>query len=121
MNNNNPIKARLYIGGLKSLFVDIVSTLEEIENTGSMPADMLQTFEDVKNAIDMTIKQLKRTSTSIKCCDHAPEVKEEKDCESCDQPVNECECDSLEQEEEEEVLTKSKPKPIKKVLSKNKK
>lgn len=97
MNNNNPIKARLYIGGLKSLFVDIVNSLEEIENTGNVPIDLLQTLEDVKNAIDMTTNQLKRTSAGMKCCEHAPEPKEEKVCEGCGQPPNECECEFCEE------------------------
>ena len=62
-NDNGPIKARMFVGGLKSLFIDMAETLDEVEKTGSMPVDMLQSLLNVKAAIDMTLIQLSKTKT----------------------------------------------------------
>jgi hypothetical protein len=114
-NDNGPLKARMFVGGLKSLFIDMAETLEEVEKTGQMPVDILQSLMDIKSAIDMTLVQLSKAS--VRCCDHAPEcnhVEDEEDeedlmCEDCDEPVQDCEC-----EEEEEPP----PPPVKKQKSK---
>ena len=71
------LKARLYVGGLKSLFGDM---LAEIEKTGQMPKDMLNNLDDVKEAIDLTVLHLKKAM--MKCCSHAAD--EEHDCSDDD-------------------------------------
>lgn len=105
-NDNGPIKARMFVGGLKSLFIDMAETLDEVEKTGSMPVDMLQSLLDVKAAIDMTLIQLSKTK--MRCCEHAPacdhddedeDCDDELFCEGCDFPCEECECED-EQEDE---------------------
>ena len=63
------LKARLYVGGLKSLFGDMHDMIAEIEKTGQMPKDMLNNLDDVKEAIDLTVLHLKKAM--MKCCSHA--------------------------------------------------
>ena len=70
------LKARLYVGGLKSLFGDMHDMIAEIEKTGQMPKDMLNNLDDVKEAIDLTVLHLKKAM--MKCCSHAAD--EEHDC-----------------------------------------
>lgn len=134
-NENGAIKARMFVGGLKSLFIDIAETLDEVEKTGSMPVDMLQSLLDIKTAIDMTLIQLSKTQ--MRCCEHAPECEHSDDedddgefaedeydqgrveddidsCEDCDEPEDECVCD----EDEEPLLPPRKPTLVKKVESK---
>ena len=97
MSKNAPIRARLFIGGLKSLFIDMATTIEEIEKTGQMPIDLLESFEDVKTAIDMAVLQLVKTSEMSRCCSHAPEVHHEEDeCEVCGLSEDDCECEEEE-------------------------
>jgi flavoprotein len=125
MNNNSPLKARMFVGGLKSLFIDMAETLDEVEKTGSMPVDILQSLMDIKSAIDMTLIQLSRAS--VRCCEHAPECPhtegdEEDDeqelmCEGCDESLEECECEE-EEEEEEEPPPPPPPPPVKKQKNK---
>jgi hypothetical protein len=100
-NDNGSIKARMFVGGLKSLFVDMAETLEQVEKTGTMPLDMLQSLLDIKSAIDMTLIQLSKTQ--MRCCEHAPECvhSEEKVCEECQEVVEECLCEEEEEEEED--------------------
>lgn len=124
IKNNGPLKARLFIGGLKSLFVELVEALDEVEKTGAMRADMIGTLVDVKTAIDLTLKQLQ--SAQVRCCDHSPECEqgddeEEEDCDdeeqvscmncgvSCDSAYCDfCE-DSEDDEEEEETIVAPPP------------
>ena len=94
-NNNGPIKARMFVGGLKSLFVDMAETLEQVEKTGTMPVDMLESLLDVKAAIDMTLIQLNKTQ--MRCCDHAPACShDEEECEECGEEIKNCECEFCE-------------------------
>lgn len=74
------LKARLYVGGLKSLFGDMHDMIAEIEKTGQMPKDMLHNLDDVKEAIDLTVLHLKKAM--MKCCSHAAD--EEHDCSDDD-------------------------------------
>lgn len=74
------LKARLYVGGLKSLFGDMHDMIAEIEKTGQMPKDMLNNLDDVKEAIDLTVLHLKKAM--MKCCSHAAD--EEHDCSDDD-------------------------------------
>ena len=109
---NHPLKARMYIGGLKSLFGDMHDMIADIEKTGRVPVDLIKSFLDVKDAIDLTIAQLKRSS--VRCCDHGDHPHSECDeecyddedddtdaCEGCGEPCEDCECDVDEEEEEE--------------------
>ena len=75
------LKARLYVGGLKSLFGDMHDMIAEIEKTGQMPKDMLNNLDDVKEAIDLTVLHLKKAM--MKCCSHAAD--EEHDCSDDDE------------------------------------
>ena len=132
-NNNGPIRARMFVGGLKSLFIDMAETLDQVEKTGTMPVDMLQSLLDVKAAIDMTLIQL--TKTQMRCCEHAPACSHEEECEDCGEGQESCECynddeddmgddeedDDEEDLEEEEVpvivpVKKSKAKVVKSKL-----
>lgn len=65
---NHPLRARMYVGGLKSLFGDMHDTLVDVEKTGNMPNDMLQNLLDVKQAIDLTVAELKKVV--VRCCEH---------------------------------------------------
>lgn len=94
------LKARLYVGGLKSLFGDMHDMIAEIEKTGQMPKDMLNNLDDVKEAIDLTVLHLKKAM--MKCCSHAAD--EEHDC-SDDDDDNE---DEVVEEVIQEVPVKQK-------------
>jgi len=137
MSDNSPVKARMFVGGLKSLFLDMAETLEQIEKTGAMPVDMLESLVDVKAAIDMTLVELNKNK--IRCCEHEGNCyheSQEEECESCEQPLVDCECEFCEEcgeemhdcecEEQEEPLPPQKSViPIKKqetkvVISKKK-
>lgn len=65
---NHPIKARMYIGGLKSLLVDIVNEIEEIEKTGGVSGKFIENLVDVKAAIDLTLTEFKKVT--VRCCEH---------------------------------------------------
>ena len=71
------IKARLYIGGLRSILSDMSELLTEVEKTGEVPSNIEQSLLDVSEAIQMTIKRLKMVTN--KCCDHSEETEEEID------------------------------------------
>jgi len=108
--SNGPLKARLFVGGLKSLFLDMANTLEEVEKTGAMPIDILESLSDVKDAVDLTLSQLNRLPQRTKqCCEHSEhcekgddeedeedddenEDEEELYCEDCDLSLTDCEC-----------------------------
>ena len=93
------LKARLYVGGLKSLFGDMHDMIAEIEKTGQMPKDMLNNLDDVKEAIDLTVLHLKKAM--MKCCSHAAD--QDHDCSDDDD--NE---DELVEEVIQEVPVKQK-------------
>ena len=95
------LKARLYVGGLKSLFGDMHDMIAEIEKTGQMPKDMLNNLDDVKEAIDLTVLHLKKAM--MKCCSHAAD--EEHDCSDADDDDNE---DEVVEEVIQEVPVKQK-------------
>ena len=40
-NNNGPIKARMFVGGLKSLFIDMAETLDEVFDAHRLVATKL--------------------------------------------------------------------------------
>lgn len=69
---NHPLKARLFIGGLKSLFGDMHDMLEEVEKTGQMSRDMITSLTDVHEAIDLAVDELKKVMSP--CCDHSPDA-----------------------------------------------
>lgn len=124
MEKNHSLKARMYLGGLKSLFADMHDLIEGVEKTGSMPSGMLQNLFDTKEAIDLTLQQLKRAT--VRCCDHdhnhsceeENENEEDEDdeiyCEDCDLSLEDCDCEEEEDEEEEEP----QPQPQIKKLTK---
>ena len=131
---NHALKARMYIGGLKSLFGDMHDMIADIEKTGRVPADLIQSFIDVKEAIDLTVFQLKKAS--VRCCDHADHPHAECDeecldgsdddeeeglyCEGCDERCEDCECDTDEDDvEEEEPPPPPKKSSAKKPSAKN--
>lgn len=62
------IKARMFIGGLKSMFGNMHDALTEVEKDGVMPRRLFDELLDVKDAIEMTLNQLYRAQA--KCCDH---------------------------------------------------
>ena len=124
MEKNHSLKARMYLGGLKSLFADMHDLIEGVEKTGSMPSGMLQNLFDTKEAIDLTLQQLKRAT--VRCCDHdhnhsreeENENEEDEDdeiyCEDCDLSLEDCDCEEEEDEEEEEP----EPEPQQKAVTK---
>jgi hypothetical protein len=121
------VKARLYIGGLKSLFAEMAEALDEVEQTGKMPMELFVALEDVKGAVDLTLTQLK--ASVVKCCDHGQdcgnpyeeeeEETEEEECDDCGGLYDcqgECGTPAVEEEEEENQkveLTKRKGKASK--------
>jgi len=125
MEKNHSLKARMYLGGLKSLFADMHDLIEGVEKTGSMPSGMLQNLFDTKEAIDLTLQQLKRAT--VRCCDHdhnhsceeENENEEDEDdeiyCEDCDLSLEDCDCEEEEEDEEEE---EPQPQPQVKKLTK---
>ena len=123
-NNNGPIKARMFVGGLKSLFIDMAETLDEVEKTGTMPVDMLQSLLDVKAAIDMTLIQLSKTQ--MRCCEHAPACShDDEECEDCGEGQESCECynsdeDDMDEEDDEDLEEEEVPVivPVKKSKAK---
>jgi hypothetical protein len=123
---NSQLKAKLYIGGLKSLFGDLHDAMAEVEKSGQMPGDMIQSLIDVKDAVDLTITQLKRAV--VPCCSHHQQPELEGDDDDDDDESEECEseceecgeqgCDgACEEDEEPELEIKEELLPI----TKNKK
>lgn len=134
---NHPLKARMYIGGLKSLLIDIVNEIEEIEKTGGVSSKFAETLVDVKSAIDLTLTEFKKVT--VRCCDHGESHDscdeschdDHEYCEECGEEECVCEegrveddvdycseCGELEDEcicEEEDALPVRKPKQIKKL------
>lgn len=117
---NHPLKARIYIGGLKSLLIDVVGTIEDIEKSGGVPSDFIETLQDVKGAIDLTLNEFKKVV--IRCCDHGTahdkcddscddSIDDEEYCAECDEICDECVCDE-EDDEAEEVIPPSKVKKV---------
>ena len=120
---NHPLKARMYVGGLKSLLVDIASTIEEIENSGNVPQSFVENLVDLKEAIDLTVNEFKKVV--VKCCDHGeghdscseecdeddPEDDDELYCEECGVSLDGCVC----KEEEEPPPPPPRKVPAKKL------
>ena len=52
---NHPLKARMFVGGLKSLLIGVVETLDNIEKTGAVSKDFVEELGDVRTAIDLTL------------------------------------------------------------------
>lgn len=106
MEKNHSLKARMYLGGLKSLFADMHDMIEGIEKTGNMPGSMLQNLIDVKEAVDLTVSQLKRAT--IQCCEHDDHCDDDDDdgYEDDDEYHNDGydDDDLMEEEEEEEEV-----------------
>lgn len=106
---NHALKARMYLGGLKSMFVDFVTMIEEIEKTGEVSKEFVDGLENVKSAIDLTTKEFSKMV--IRCCEHGT-AHEECDAE-CQEEDNEEE--KVEQKVKKVLQPKAKPeKAIKK-------
>ena len=108
MEKNHSIKARMYLGGLKSLFADMHDMIEGVEKTGNMPSGMLQNLVDTKEAIDLTLQQLKKAT--VQCCEHDDSCEDEDEdededeelyCEDCDLSLADCDCEDEDYEEPE--------------------
>ena len=92
---NHPLKARMYVGGLKSVLVDIVNDIEEIEKTGGVPSKFIESLIDIKAAIDLTLAEFKKVT--VRCCEHGTEHDVCDD--SCSDDVDHCdECGEFEDE-----------------------
>jgi hypothetical protein len=105
MEQNHSLKARMYLGGLKSLFADMHDMIEGVEKTGNMPGSMLQNLVDVKEAIDLTLQQLKKAT--VQCCEHDDSCEDEDEdeelyCEDCDLSLADCDCEEEDYEQEED-------------------
>ena len=111
----------MYLGGLKSLFADMHDMIENIEKTGNMPGSMLNNLVDVKEAIDLTLQQLKRAT--VQCCehdDHCDEYNDEEElCEDCELSLTDCVCsmededdDEEDEDDDEEEVPESQPKAV---------
>jgi hypothetical protein len=94
---NHGLKARMYLGGLKSLFVDFVTMIEEIEKTGEVSKEFVEGLENVKAAIDLTTKEFNKMV--VRCCEHGTSHEE------CDD-----DCHDEEEQEVSEPEPKVKPK-----------
>lgn len=121
---NHPLKARMFVGGLKSLLIDVVNDIEEIEKTGGVSNKFVEGLVDVKAAIDLTLLEFKKVT--VRCCEHGEahdtcdascsdddycsecespscvcgRVDDDVDhCPDCEEYEDECVCD-LEEEEE---------------------
>jgi hypothetical protein len=95
--SNHALKARMYLGGLKSMFVDFVTMIEEIEKTGEVSKDFVEGLENVKSAIDLTTKEFSKMV--IRCCEHGTAHEE------CDE-----ECKDEEEVVEQKVKKAPQPK-----------
>lgn len=104
MEKNHSLKARMYLGGLKSLFADMHDMIEGVEKTGNMPGSMLQNLVDTKEAIDLTLQQLKKAT--VQCCEHDDSCEDEDEdeelyCEDCDLSLEDCDCEDEDEDEDE--------------------
>lgn len=98
---NHPLKARMYIGGLKSLFVDLVNEIEQIETNGVVSNKFVENLADVKSAIDLTLTEFKKVT--VRCCEHGSEhdvcdescadEQESDECPDCHAEWDECDCE----------------------------
>lgn len=133
---NHPLKARMFVGGLKSLLIDVVNDIEEIEKTGSVSNKFIECLGDVKSAIDLTLKEFGKVT--VRCCEHGEahgacdksceedycsececdpcscgRVDDDVDrCPDCEEYEDECVCDF--EDDEEEELPPPPPSPFKK-------
>jgi len=108
---NHPLKARMYVGGLKSLLLDIASSIEKIETSGNVPHSFIENLTDLKEAVDLTITEFKKVV--VKCCEHGEthdscsedcddeEMEEKEYCEECGEVLEDCDCEEDEEDEEE--------------------
>ena len=116
MEQNHSLKARMYLGGLKSLFADMHDMIEGVEKTGNMPGSMLQNLVDTKEAIDLTLQQLKKAT--VQCCEHDDSCEDEDEdedeelyCEDCDLSLADCDCEDEDYEDEDEDEEEPEPEP----------
>lgn len=80
---NHLVKARMFIGGLKSLFGEMHDALAEVEKTGVITEQFVDSLSEVKEAIDLAMNELKKISQP--CCEYdKPHNCEEEDCDSND-------------------------------------
>lgn len=87
---NHPLKARMFVGGLKSLLIDIVNEIEEIEKSSGVSNKFVESLVDVKAAIDLTLLEFKKVT--VRCCEHG-EAHDECDdsCSDEEEYCSECE------------------------------
>lgn len=83
---NHPLKARMFVGGLKSLLIDIVNDIEDIEKTGSVSNKFIESLGDVKSAIDLTLKEFGKVT--VRCCEHGESHT------TCDESCSDDDCES---------------------------
>ena len=124
MEQNHSLKARMYLGGLKSLFADMHDMIEGVEKTGNMPGSMLQNLVDTKEAIDLTLQQLKKAT--VQCCEHDDSCEDEDEdeelyCEDCDLSLADCDCEDEDYEDEDEDEPEPEPKTATRKPSKKEK
>jgi hypothetical protein len=93
---NHPLKARMFVGGLKSMLIDVIANVEDIEKSGTVPRDFIQGLTDVKHAIDLTLKEFK--NVTLRCCEHGEHSHSE-----CDEECHEHDIEQDEDEEEEQL------------------
>ena len=80
---NHRVKARMFVGGLKSLFGEMHDALAEIEKTGVITEQFVDSLSEVKEGIDLAMKELKKISEP--CCEYdTPHDCEEDDCDDYD-------------------------------------
>lgn len=127
-----PLRARLLLGGLKSLFLSMQDAIDETEQEGSVTQALVDGLLDTREAIQMVLNQLAHVQNISKgsraCCEHALCTTEgcEGDCEDCHEDAcqEDCEdCDSCEgcepcEEEDEEAEFVSEPVKAKKPAKK---
>ena len=124
MEQNHSLKARMYLGGLKSLFADMHDMIEGVEKTGNMPGSMLQNLVDTKEAIDLTLQQLKKAT--VQCCEHDDSCEDEDEdeelyCEDCYLSLADCDCEEEDYEQEDEDEPEPEPKTATRKPSKKEK
>jgi hypothetical protein len=120
---NHPLKARMFVGGLKSLLIGVVETLDNIEKTGAVSKDFVEELGDVRTAIDLTLVEFKKVT--IRCCDHGSshetcdescddetcDDEYDTSCDVCGESEQECECDLEETDPEDEDEEPPPPPP----------
>lgn len=131
-----PLRARLLLGGLKSLFLSMQDAIDETEQEGSVTQALVDGLLDTREAIQMVLNQLAHVQNISKgsraCCEHALCTTEgcEGDCEDCHEDAcqEDCEdcdscegcepCEEEEDEEDEEAEFVSEPVKAKKPAKK---